>query len=63
MTDMERWGIDHKSRVIEIAMDVYDHDLADRLQRSVRLTQDRCTTRPWSLGDGDAGWTVQRRES
>jgi len=52
LSDLEKWGVEHKSRLLEIAIDVYDHALADRLQRTVRLAGHKS---PLDLGHWNNG--------
>ncbi len=52
LTDLETWGIGHKSRLLEIAMDIYDRDLADLLRRTARLAGHKS---PLDLGYGVKG--------
>ena len=40
LADLEKYGIQEKPRVIEIALDCYDIGLAKKLQRTVRLQRD-----------------------
>ncbi len=54
LLDLEQWGVEHKTRLLEIAMDIYDKKLADRLRETARLTGHKS---PLDLGHWAAGST------